>query len=307
MPTIPSITSGQKRKIVSLGSDAIEKVLEELGLDQDAAQSIVVNGGDFAAVIREAAYRSLKGLSTPNEFADEEKSSNYGYPKGWKLKPVSEQAAILAKKFPDLDVSRVEEFARRYEKDGKLILPKGMDGLVVIPKHSAAARLSKDNEQWPAYSRALAYLFGVMKAARPEFVDYTEGAVGPDRERLASKTAAVYAELEKVPGDVLVLAVQTGFLHRGKSVRRARVVFTGKEFGLDSFAVGCIVLTHPERLNRSDVLWIDCAGSERVPRAGGAFSDASCWRFGYGRLEFDSDWVSGPSGSCGSASGVRPE
>lgn len=310
--SITPATEGQKKQIARVVTDAVGKGivagLEKTDLTKEGVQHVLENGDEIAAAVLAAAVAAIKNLSVPNQFANEERASSYGYPQGWRIKSVAKQAAILAKFFPGLDVSHTKELAKRYEKDGKLVLPKGMDGLVVIPKHSAITKLATGtNENWPAYNRALAHLFGVVKSARPEFADYTDGAVGPDRERLAPKTAAVYAEMENVPGDVVVLAVQTGLLHRGKSVRRSRVVFGAKEFGLDSFAVGCIILTHPERLNDPNVLWIDCAGSERAPEAGGAFTVASYWFFHVGWLEFNSSWIGDPCENCGSASGVRPE
>lgn len=310
--SITPATEGQKKQIVQVVTDttrkAVAEAVEKADLTKEGAQHVLGNGDEVVAAVLAAAVAAIKNLSIPNQFADEERASSYGYPQGWRIKSIAEQATVLAKFFPGLDVSHAGELAKRYEKDDKLVLPEGMDGLAVIPKHSAIARLTTGtNENWPAYNRALAHLLGVVKSARPEFVDYTDGAVGPDCERLAPKTAAVYAEMENVPGDVVVLAAQTGLLHRGKSVRRARVVFGAKEFGLDSFVVGCIILTHPERLNDPNVLWIDCAGSERAPRAGDAFAGVSYWSFDDGRLEFSSDRISPPNGDYGSASGVRPE
>jgi hypothetical protein len=62
--------------------------------------------------------------------------------------------------------------------------------------------------------------------------------------------------------DILVVAAQAGMLHRGTSARRTRVAMAGNEFGLGVFAVGSILLTHPERLSSTETLMIDCCGDE---------------------------------------------
>ncbi|MET0794302.1 MAG: hypothetical protein ABW061_22460 [Polyangiaceae bacterium] len=98
------------------------------------------------------------------------------------------------------------------------------------------------------------------------FFDATDGAVGPEHYRQTAVTAAAIAALEaRLPGDFLVYRCQTGRLHQA-SVRQARAAFREHEFGLDAFAIGCFLLTHPERLVGT-ALGIDSAGSE--------YSDAS--------------------------------
>jgi len=48
--------------------------------------------------------------------------------------------------------------------------------------------------------------------------------------------------------DILVVPAQFGLRHRGRSVRRVREVMNANEFGLGVFAIGIMLLTHPERL-----------------------------------------------------------
>jgi hypothetical protein len=241
-------------------------------------------------------------------FKREQVESNCGYPSGWSLKPLSEQVAILLQYFPDLDISHVEELGKRYEKDGKLVLPQGMDGLVVIPKPSVVAKLLEDKKDWPTYNRAIKCLLGVMATTRRSIANYTDGRVGPEFYNLVPQTAEAYAKLEELPGEMMVLAVQTGILHRGKSARRARVTFGEREFGLDAFAVGCIILTHPERLQSSDALFIDCSGSEMAPEADDNFDHVPHWFHHTGALSLESSWVGNDSANSGSASAaVFPE
>jgi hypothetical protein len=288
----------------------LEAALNKARLNEEEAQRVIESGGELQAGLKELLTR----LSVDNRFASEEVESPYGYPNKWRLKPLEKQARILAKRFRGLDVSHVEELAARYYVEGALILPKGMDGLVVIPKPSAIARLVTERSSrlndvmhdCPEENLALWELLRVMSMVRSSFCDYTERKVGPKRYKLTANTKAAYAAFDNLPGDVMVLAVQTGFLHRGKSVRRARFVFGEREFGLCAFAVGIILLTHPKRLTHFDHLWIDCAGSEFATESDDGFSYFLCWRFGVDGLMFDWSLVVYPRTS-GSASGAFPE
>lgn len=223
-------------------------------------------------------------------YKEEEVPSSVGYPAGWKLKSLSEQVKILTRHFPSLDVSHVEELARVYQQNGKFVLPDGMDGLAVIPKYTAVAT-EVSLSDWPVYNRAMALLITVFKKVRPDFVLYADG-LGPDNERLSMKSKRFYEAQKDVPGDVLVIPVQMGRLHRGRSFRRARALFLPNEFDLDAFAIGCIILTHPERLRNADALWIDCAGTETqdlrriLSMFGIGFSNTSGWGFENNQLRY---------------------
>ncbi len=102
--------------------------------------------------------------------------------------------------------------------------------------------------------------------------------------------------------DTLVVPAQFGIRHRGRSVRRARETFTANEFGLGPFETGCMLLTHPERLEDYDDLWPDCAGSEYAPGEDGDFSGAPYFYFGDGEVGFGTSWVGHAREGFGSAS-----
>jgi len=113
---------------------------------------------------------------------------------------------------------------------------------------------------------------------------------------------------EQKDHDILVVAAQFGIRHRGRSVRRAREVFAANEFGLGAFAIGIMLLTHPERLSNYDDLWIDSSGDEfDDPGAVVRFGKAPFFRFGGGGVGFGTDWFVGASRRCGSASAFVPQ
>ena len=79
------------------------------------------------------------------------------------------------------------------------------------------------------------------------------------------------------------------------------------ECGLGAFAVGIMLLTHENRLKHYDDLWIDCAGDEYAPGAGGGFSRAPCFNFDGADLEFGARDVGGAVDGYGSASVFLPQ
>ena len=231
-------------------------------------------------------------------------SQGFGYPAGWKLRLAIEQATayVATKELRTLDISHVDKLLTLHKKNGRVFLPDGFDGLAVFPKLSTLARLAVGNEDWPVYNRALAHTFAMLKVHRSNFVDFTEGRIGPDHERLTALTSDAFKELEKLPGDVIVLPVQTGMLHSGESVQDACASFDGQEFGLDSVSCGNILLIHPERLTKYTDLAMDCPGSERSPEADGQFFSVPSYSF-YGKtIDFDASDVVDADPGFGSAS-----
>jgi hypothetical protein len=142
-----------------------------------------------------------------------------------------------------------------------------------------------------------------------KFVNYCKGAIDEQHLCQSARTKKFFQELSEAQGnpDILLVPAQFGIRHRGRSVRRAREVFASNEFGLGAFAVGIMLLTHPERLQHYDDLWIDCAGDEFSPAAGGAFSESPCFYFRGGRLQFVAHDVDDARGHYGSASGSSPQ
>ena len=112
---------------------------------------------------------------------------------------------------------------------------------------------------------------------------------------------------EQQEGDIIIIPGQFGLRHRGRSVRRARVVFVGNEFGFGSFINGCMLLTHPEREQVWEQLHIDCAGDEFSPGGGGEFVSAPGFDWGGGGLHFGAYWTDNADEQFGSASGFLPQ
>lgn len=283
--TTQSITSGQRKQIVRLMEDG----LDALVLNKDGAQQLIVRGGDLQTKLKDV----LRELAVYGRYADEEVESNYGYPEDYrrgKAHHISNQVGALREYFPELGTAD-EEIA-----SGEL--PDGAEGWFAIPRWEKIS---------PTYGEAVEKVFAMI-ASRRQFYNWREGQLGPECLRQHERTGMLQTLIaQQSEHDILIVPAQFGLRHRGRSVRRAREVFLPNEFGLDAFAVGCMLLTHPERLVSYDDLYIDCAGDEYDLSADGQFDRAPCFVWGGDGVGFGTGWVGNPNSGYGSASGFVPQ
>ena len=283
------ITDEQKKQFKRLVKDAADKALAETSLDKDGLQKLIKNGDEFQSRI----IAAIQELSVSNQFADEETESSYGYLSGYKPKSIAEQLAILCQLF--------SEFGSAEEQLVGGPFPLNAEGWFAIPRWEKVAS---------TYGEAVQKVLDLIKQTRNgSFHNYHEGQLGPQHLRQSQKSAMAFQKLgdEQKDYDILVVPAQFGLRHRGLSVRRAREVMNAFEFGLGAFAIGIMLLTHPERLQNYDDLWINCAGDEFAPDAGGDFSFAPCFFFSDDQAEFGPNEVGDYRDSYGSASGFLPQ
>ena len=222
-------------------------------------------------------------------FANEEVASNYGYPQGYAVKPVCEQLVELSKHFNGLNTSSVLACSKELPA-----LPAGAEGWFVVPRWEKVAS---------SYNEGVEKVFDLIGKTRT-FYNYRKCALSPNYLRLSERTAFALQMIgEKQKGDFLLIPAQFGLTHRGRSVRRARVLYAPHEFGLGSFIAGCMILSHPERLVQWEQLHIDCPGDEYAPDAVDRFSYAPLFYFDDDGVAFYAGWVEHASEAYGSASG----
>ncbi|OGG51750.1 hypothetical protein A3C18_00115 [Candidatus Kaiserbacteria bacterium RIFCSPHIGHO2_02_FULL_54_11b] len=265
----------------------IEAAYDKAKLDDDSAQLLNERGDELKAGVSELIAK----LSITNQYADEEVESSYGYLSGYdKPKSLQDQATILRKMFPELGEC---DFAL-----GDKELPDGAEGPFAIPRWQKIGK---------TYGEALQKVLDELsKAYGGKFKNWREGQLGPNNLRQSAKSVGMWEKLgNEQQGDILVVPAQFGLRHRGRSVRRAREVMRKAEFGLGAFAVGIMLLTHMDRLQNVDDLWIDCAGDEfHDPQNSDApFGLAPCFYFNGGQLRFGTEWSDDAIGNFGSASG----
>ena len=297
--TQKSVTDGQINQINRFGADAIVKVLGEHGLNNTGAQRVIENGDEFASAIRNAAIASLKGLSVTDKYKDEEVASNYGYQSGYEEpKPLADQTKRLKELYPQLKDAEVPEQGE---------LPAGAEGWFAIPNV-----WKEDSLLTGTYNDLVVQMLERVKKDRNgNFRNYSEGQLGTDRLRQSARSEAAWKKISADQGhpDILVIAAQFGITHRGRSVRRAREVMADQnQFGLGAFAVGIMILTHPDRLKHPKDLWIVCSGDELDnPGADDRFDLTPFFWFFVDKVRFDKVHVVHTDHGYGSASGCLPQ
>lgn len=269
------------------------------------AQNLISNWGAVQVIgrggIDQATFQvAIKDLVNP--FAEEKTDLRWFYPDGWKPTSVEKQLLVLQGFYPDLDGSHVAEIAMG------ITVPEDADGVFVVPKPSSVAvKLGVNDSFGEGYGQMLEASVLAHLASQRKFHNYHAGELTPDRVRVRQSAADAIRKLEEeTPGDFLVFAAQTGKKWGGYSPQNARWDIERKvenEFPLPAWCVGHIVLTNPTRLDRYEILWIDCPGDEY--RFGGDAEFGLCLYFDFldGRLEFSLRWLADAYDYCGSASG----
>ena len=303
-------TDGQRKQYGRMTEDAamhgVRLALEKVEANSIGWQRVLEHGDELRTAIADVIVAKTRELSVSDQYADEEVESSYGYLSGYKpnptlednLKDLEKELATL-RYFSELAHS---DYDRQYVeriKSGEVKLPKGAERWTLIPRWDKIASM---------YGEATQKVLDLIKQARNgKFHNYRESLLGPKYLRQHERSVRILEQVgESQSGDILIVAVQFGLRHRGKSVRRAREIFEANEFGLDAFSIGIMLLTHPERLAHFDDLWIDCAGDDFAPDADGRFSSAPYFDFSSGHVEFDTYWVDDALDYYGSASGFCP-
>jgi len=296
--SITSVTNGQEKSYKRLIEDAAQKgialVLEKKYLDKDGMQVLLERGDELSVAVVEAIVNTSKKLGVSNQFAGEKVNSNYKYPAEYAMKHINEQIQAIADIF-NLNPNPAFTYVKNVLPT--LQLPEGAEGWFAVPRWQAVAG---------TYNEAVEIAVSKMDASR-KFYNYRSGQLGPNYLRLHARTSAMLDRIaETQPGDILIIPLQLGELHKGESVRRAREIFYAGEFGLGSFQVLSVALVHPKRLVRFDDLDMDCAGDEYAPDGVSVFSMSLSVYFDGGEVGFGYGNLGGPGGDYGSVSGFLP-
>lgn len=284
-----AMTGEQRNQLTRLAEEAMAEALKVVNPSHLGAQRIHLHGDEVVHAIVD----KVRELASGDKFQDEEVVSHCGYVSGYRApKAIAEQIRILREIFPGLRCAD-ESLAQRP-------VPAGAEGWFVLPRWEAVA---------PSYDAAVEKVLVELSVRRGgRLFNYREGKLDDRHLRQAAGTREALETLgvAQQGKDMLVVAGQLGILHRGRSVRRALETMSINEFGLGAFAAGIMLLTHPERLQHYDDLWIDCAGDEYSPEGDGRFECAPYFGFYGGWLKFDTGWSDDASDCYGSASGFSP-
>ena len=239
-------------------------------LDRHSAQIVLELSNTLMAEVADSVVEIIHRHTVSDKYKDEEVASNRVYPPTYRVRPIEAQVTELRKLFPSLG-SCLEKLARKP-------LLEGAEAWFAIPRWQALAA---------TYNEAVEMVLGVL-ATRRKLQNRIAGRLGPTylRQSERSKLAEKILADQQQGHDFMVVAAQAGMLHRGCSARRARVAMAGNEFGLGTFAVACILLTHSERLSADDTLMIDCGGDEYSVRGDYTFDRVPLFDYDISGIEF---------------------
>lgn len=281
-------------KFMSIVAAAYNKA----GLPEDEAQHVNDTPG-LAGLIASFIEENRR----TNKYKDEEVLSTYGYLSGYsKPKGLIQQTNDLRVLFSGLGFANLD--LQEQIEDGKVALPTGAEGWFAIPNWMKNPEIFGKT-----YSEVVQTVLNAIKKARQgKFFNYREGQVIEKQLRQSAKSQKFWQDLATAQDnpDILIIAAQFGIRHRGRSDRRALEVIAGTpgEFGLGAFAVGIMILTHPERLMNYDDLWIDCSGDEfDDPSSDVRFAHAPFFHFNGYRVKFGAGYVDDAREHYGAASG----
>lgn len=224
------------------------------------------------------------------DYADEEVPSKYTYPKEYLgPKPIMQQILKISKIF-DIHSLNASQYVESLPQ-----IPKEAEGWFAIPTVNAIAKkhfpyIDDENEK---YCRAVRLVHEYIKKSR-RFDNYEEKNINPTHLECSTRTKQALQILTNIQKNdffddelnIMIIAAQLGLRHRGRSVRRVSKLIKQNEFGLDSLAIGSIILCHPERFTCWEELDIDCAGDYFSPDNDDKFSAVPCFCFRLHSLEY---------------------
>ena len=264
-------TEQQNQMLMEFLDDAVQDVYRTVieQLDRQSAQAVLESAKKLKPEVSDLLVGAIQRHTISDKFKDEEVSSNRVYPPTYRVRPIEAQVTALKTLFPVLGSC--------HEKLARKPLLEGAEAWFAIPRWQALA---------PSYNEAVEMLIDVLSTKR-KLSNRIVGKLGEKylRQTERSKLAEKIIAEQQGGNDILVVPAQAGLLHRGCSARRTRASLAGNEFGLGMFAIGCMVLTHPERLSTADTLMIDCGGDEYSVRSDYTFDRVPLFDYDIGGVE----------------------
>ena len=205
--------------------------------------------------------------------------------------------AMLCNFFPELIGKETNHELFHEIKNGNVALPAGAEGFFVIPPWSKIGS---------TYQTALEKVLKALEQApNGHPINCQQNELDPHKLlcETPKKARMMEALQQSQNADILIVPAQLGLLHRYKSVRRARALMSGMEFGLGVYEIGIILLTHPNRLQDWESLRIDCAGDEYSLDVGGDFPNIPLFLYSAGNLCLQQFRLNYAAVENGSASG----
>jgi hypothetical protein len=266
------VTPAQSERLHETLNDALQRGLRLAveKLDEHSARMVLDLQEKLQTEITSSVEKIIQRFTVSEKYKEEEAVSRREYPATYRVRPIEAQSTTLRNLFPGMH-NPMEKLARR-------TLPDGAEDWFVIPRWQHVAH---------TYGEAVQKVIDLLAVHR-RFSNRITDRLSPTFLRQCERTALAERIIAEQQHDheMLVIAAQLGLLYRGCSARRARVLMAANEFAMGAFAVGCLLLTHPERLSHLDTLMLDCGGDEYSLRGDGSFDRVPLFDFDLGGIEF---------------------
>lgn len=227
----------------------------------------------------------------------QEKRTEYTYPPEYKTLNIVDQVTALQK---------ISAFA---ELDATWILNEGQDWYdsLNLPDWVENPLVYVWYESLGGYHVALDLIIKTITEERG-FYNYCKNPLTPGylRQNKATREAEIRLKTYQ-PGDFLIVPSQAGNRWGNYPVCEVRELYDNGEFGLGAVAVGCLILSHPNRLVDCEELDMDCPGDEIEERDSDfRFGRAPGFRFFDNKVKLGAGLVNIPDERFGSVSGYFP-
>lgn len=237
--------------------------------------------------------RTLKIASRKVSTFDVKESNGTGkYRTRYQRTSIDAQVKCLNALIPGIGTANVSLTRKR--------LPADCEGYFAIPRWQAIAA---------TYNIAVARMLNLHRRQQNRALNAFDSQTGPSFLKQHNHSTMMWKIIgEQQSGfNILIVQGQFGGQYIGRSVRQVQEAFPPGYFGLGAFAVGIMLLTHPDRLECSSDLWISCPGDDYARRNRWEFDAAPYFRLGAMGVTFGAYDAVGKSAGYGSATAHNPQ
>ncbi|MFH1047340.1 MAG: hypothetical protein V1738_03485 [Patescibacteria group bacterium] len=159
------------------------------------------------------------------------------YPDEYGIRSVAEQVTILRQLLGQTNLTYDESVAERQ-------LPPNAEGWFAVVRWEILGL---------TYGEAVLRILAAIKSTRPFWIQVSRDKFENDYFQQCAETAQAFQKIsaEQAGQDILIVPCQFGARYDERTHIRNKLTWPESddhEFPLDSFSVGCMLLTHPERL-----------------------------------------------------------
>ncbi|MFZ4648105.1 MAG: hypothetical protein ACOYMB_00530 [Patescibacteria group bacterium] len=239
--------------------EAILKARLKLGISENVFLEAINNNDTFSSEVTALFLEHLIKISS--EKNEVPSSYDYGiyetFSCTWRnLQEIEKEVTSLKHYFPELKKSDYDNSFVEKIRCGVITMPIGAERWVAVINKNKLA---------DSYEKSLLRVFESLKNSRNgAFLNNCVGNLSAHafKESERTKKSLELISHQQKNKDILIIPMQFGLRHRGRSALCAESNMVENEFGLGAMINATLLLTHPLRLSENEDLRIDCVGDE---------------------------------------------